>query len=203
MSEETAAELTADFPRLSVEQVEAALEYYRAHRREIDEDMERRAAYVERLSEELEQVVKATDPSDHRNRDRWHERSVETFETLRLPLATSAAVLSEIFHLVGDHPHDLQAAWRLLRSGAFTVMPITDGDLSALHELMERYADRPMDFADATLVHLAGRESLTTVFTVDHDDFETYRIPGGRTFRVVPGRGPAPPGARRSHPPGA
>ena len=51
---------------------------------------------------------------------------------------------------------------------------------------MKRYADRPMDFADATLVHLARRESLNTVFTVDHDDFETYRIAGRRRFRIVP-----------------
>ena len=54
---------------------------------------------------------------------------------------------------------------------------------------MARYHDRPMDFADATLVHLARRESLSTILTVDHDDFETYRIDGGRTFRIVPARG--------------
>ncbi len=47
---------------------------------------------------------------------------------------------------------------------------------------MKKYHDRPMDFAAATLVHLAGRESLTAVFTVDHDDFETYRIDGRRRF---------------------
>ena len=45
-----------------------------------------------------------------------------------------------------------------------------------------------MDFADAALVRLAQREGLTTVFTVDHDDFETYRIEGRRRFRVVPER---------------
>ena len=45
-----------------------------------------------------------------------------------------------------------------------------------------------MDFADATLVHLARREALSTVFTIDHDDFETYRIEGRRRFRIVPGR---------------
>ena len=42
--------------------------------------------------------------------------------------------------------------------------------------------------SDTTLVHLAGRESLVTVFTVDHDDFETYRIAGRRRFRIVPER---------------
>lgn len=121
-------------------------------------------------------------------KDRWHERCVEAFESLRLPLATTAAVLTELFHLVGEHPADLRATWRLLRSGAVRVLHIADAGLPDIQELMERYADRPMDFADATLVHLAARESLTTVFTVDHNDFETFRIPDGRRFRVVPPR---------------
>ena len=51
---------------------------------------------------------------------------------------------------------------------------------------MKRYADRPMDFADAALVHRARRESLPTICTIDHDDFETYRIEGKRKFRIVP-----------------
>jgi predicted nucleic acid-binding protein len=54
---------------------------------------------------------------------------------------------------------------------------------------MKTYWDRPMDFADATLVRLAERESLSTVFTIDNDDFETYRINGRTKFRVFPGRG--------------
>lgn len=53
---------------------------------------------------------------------------------------------------------------------------------------MDKYHDRPMDLADATLVRLAEREGLSTVFTVDHDDFETYRIGGGRRFRILPAR---------------
>jgi len=90
--------------------------------------------------------------------------------------------------MLGEHPRDLAAAWGLLRSGAITVLPIDDGDTAELETLMKRYADRPMDFADATLVRLAQRERLATVFTVDHDDFETYRIDGRRRFRVVPAR---------------
>jgi predicted nucleic acid-binding protein len=43
-----------------------------------------------------------------------------------------------------------------------------------------------MDFADATLVHLANREKLTTVFTVDQSDFHTYRLEGRRRFRILP-----------------
>jgi predicted nucleic acid-binding protein len=122
------------------------------------------------------------------NKDRWHERCVGAYQSLRVPLATSAAVLTELFYLTDIRLRQPRAAWGFLRSGVVTVLPIDSADLPALDELMRRYADRPMDFADATLVHLARRESLTTVFTLDHDDFETYRIDGRRRFRIVPGR---------------
>jgi len=44
---------------------------------------------------------------------------------------------------------------------------IQDSELPDIRALMSRYWDRPMDFADATLVYLAKRESLSTIFTVD------------------------------------
>lgn len=122
--------------------------------------------------------------------DPWHSACAKTLKTLRLPLVTSAAVLAELFHLVGERRREVLAAWAFVRSGAVTVVEIGDADLSALDALMDRYHDRPMDFADATLVHIARRDSLSTIFTVDNDDFETYRIDGRRRFRVVPGRLP-------------
>lgn len=123
--------------------------------------------------------------------DRWHSPCTEVFRELPLPLATSAAVLAELFHLL-DGPQERLAAWGFLRSGAVVVLPITDEDLPALEELMHRYQDRPMDFADATLVLLARRESLSTIFTVDHNDFETYRIEGKQRFRIIPERSRRP-----------
>jgi predicted nucleic acid-binding protein len=121
-------------------------------------------------------------------RDRWHGTCVAAFKDLRLPLLTSEAVLTELFHLVGDNPHEIDAAWRFLRSGAVLVGTIADAELPELENLMRRYGDRPMDFADATLVHLARRESMNLIMTVDHDDFETYRIDGSRRFQIVPAR---------------
>src|SRR3954452_1304438 len=116
--------------------------------------------------------------------DRWHRICVETFPSLRLPLITSEAVLTELFHLVGDNRREMESAWKFVRSGALELAVISDRELPAMHALMSRYWDRPMDFADATLVYLAHREALSTVFTTDHADFETYRINGQRRFRV-------------------
>ena len=120
--------------------------------------------------------------------DRWHRRCADALAIRRLPLATTSAVLAELFHLLGDNPRELAAGWGLLRSGAITVLPIDDSDVPDLEALMKRYAERPMDFADATLVQLARRERLNIVFTVDYDDFETYRIDGRRRFHIVPAR---------------
>ncbi|MGB8011219.1 MAG: PIN domain-containing protein [Terriglobales bacterium] len=118
--------------------------------------------------------------------DRWHGVCVDAFRQLRLPLLTSEAVLTEVFHLVGDSRTEMEAAWKFVRSGALVLGTIEDAELPHLYALMSRYWDRPMDFADATLVYLAKRESLSVILTVDHADFATYRIEGKRQFRVVP-----------------
>jgi len=120
--------------------------------------------------------------------DRWHDRCRPAFSQFRLPLTTSTAVLTELFHLVGDSARELAVAWKFVRSGALTVATLSDRDLPDLEALMRKYHDRPMDYADATLVHLAQRESLSTVFTIDHDDFETYRVGGRKRLRILPSR---------------
>src|SRR5271165_2132519 len=118
--------------------------------------------------------------------DRWHPSVTEAFAQVRFPLLTSEAVLTELFHFVGERLPRVEIAWKFVRSGSLTLGAIADADLLALSQLMRQYSDRPMDFADATLVHLAERESLTTILTVDFADFQTYRIGGNRRFRILP-----------------
>ncbi len=118
--------------------------------------------------------------------DRWHGACVDTFRRLRLPLVTSEAVLTELFHLAGDSRREMETAWKFIRTGAIRLAVIEDSELPEIQTLMSRYWDRPMDFADATLVYLARREGLSTVFTVDDSDFNTYRIEGRKRFRVIP-----------------
>jgi hypothetical protein len=121
-------------------------------------------------------------------RDKWHEACVQAYNHSRLPLLTTEAVLSEVFHLARRDVVDSLGVWRLLRAGAIRMAPITNEDLAPIETLMGDYADRPMDFADATLVHLAAREPLSTILTIDYDDFETYRLPGRKKFTIFPRR---------------
>lgn len=122
------------------------------------------------------------------DRDLWHDACITAFQQLQLPLATTSACLTELFHLLGDHRREIDRAWRIVLSDIVELAPITAADLPEIERLMKQYADRPMDFADATLVHIANRDSLTTILTIDHDDFETYRLRGRRKFRIVPAR---------------
>jgi predicted nucleic acid-binding protein len=118
--------------------------------------------------------------------DPWHHLCQNAFRQLHLPLLTSEAVLTEVFHFVGEAQSKMESAWKFLRSGALVLGRIDPQELPQVHALMSRYWDRPMDFADATLVHLAKRESISAILTIDHADFTTYRIDGKRQFKVLP-----------------
>jgi predicted nucleic acid-binding protein len=120
--------------------------------------------------------------------DRWHLPAVEAYKAVGLPWLASEAVLTEAFHLAHRDLRDVSSLWRLLRSGAILMANIANEELVEIETLMDQYSDRPMDFADATLVHLAARESISLVLTVDHDDFETYRIAGRKRFTILPAR---------------
>lgn len=58
-------------------------------------------------------------------------------------------------------------------SGSWTTEPWS------VPEPMIRYADHPMDLADASLVVLAERLKLRKIFTIDRNDFAAYRIKQG------------------------
>jgi hypothetical protein len=58
----------------------------------------------------------------------------------------------------------------------------------AAAQLMTRYADTPMDFADATLVLIADSLGVTDILTLDRRGFSTYRTAKGKAFRLVPSR---------------
>ena len=50
---------------------------------------------------------------------------------------------------------------------------------------IEKYADRPMDLADASLVVAAMATGIHTVWTLDRKDLETYRLPGRKRFHLA------------------
>jgi predicted nucleic acid-binding protein len=58
-------------------------------------------------------------------------------------------------------------------------------ELAPISLWMKKYRDIKPDFADASIVHVAEREKIETVLTLD-DDFRVYRTSAGKALRVLP-----------------
>jgi hypothetical protein len=69
--------------------------------------------------------------------------------------------------------------------GGLSIWFLDAAGLQRAFELMEQYPDHPMDLADASLIVAAETLATRKIFTVDRNDFETYRIRRGhRYYRV-------------------
>jgi predicted nucleic acid-binding protein len=79
-----------------------------------------------------------------------------------------------------------EALWRLLGQGDLELAEQTSDQAERMRALMEKYRDRPMDLADASLVALAEQRGLRDIFTLDHRDFRIYRLHRRQAFRLWP-----------------
>jgi predicted nucleic acid-binding protein len=110
--------------------------------------------------------------------DQFHKKCVATLKVLREPLVTVWPAVTEAMYLLGDLPKAQEALWEMLARGVLQFLPLDLTDVPRMRELMSKYADRPMDLADAALVRVAEREGIRQIFTVDRKDFSVYRLHG-------------------------
>ncbi|HXE46146.1 MAG TPA: PIN domain-containing protein [Conexibacter sp.] len=116
-----------------------------------------------------------------------HTRCRDTLDRLRLPLLTTWPAFTEAMYLLeraAGSPGQ-RALWQWLLREQLVVTAPSEAGIARAARLMEAYADRPMDLADATLVALAEEREILRVFTLD-SDFHVYRYKGRRRFDVVP-----------------
>ena len=118
--------------------------------------------------------------------DPEHEASVAAFKTIREPLITVWPAFTEAMDLLSGSWLGQKALWSRLETDTLGLAPLDEGDAPRMRELMEKYRDLPMDLADAALVRVAERESLTRIFTLDRRHFAIYRPGRRRRFSIVP-----------------
>jgi predicted nucleic acid-binding protein len=118
-----------------------------------------------------------------------HQRFAEFFSSWGGAVVSTEAILTESTHLLGRTPGGRERCLEFFLSGGATLIPASLPTLRRCRVLMEKYADQPMDYADATLVMLAEELGTDLVFTTDRRDFEVYRFGRDRPFRVLPSLG--------------
>ena len=117
-------------------------------------------------------------------RDKFHPGCLEYLKNYRGRLLTTWAVLTEFAHMADSIGATLPL-YHWIERGGLELMPLGREELVTAIDWIDRYADRPMDLADASLVVAALKTGSTTVWTLDRNDFETYRLPGRKHFRLV------------------
>lgn len=116
--------------------------------------------------------------------DANHESARRFLQTTRAELFTNLAVIAEASHLLS---FSLQAQLNLLglvRSDTVRLIHPLSEDLDRVDQLMRKYADRPMDFADALLVATCERLNVRQIASVDLD-FSIYRFRNRGRFENV------------------
>lgn len=129
----------------------------------------------------MQRVIVDTGPivALHNRRDKWHQRALAFFDGFSGVAYTTWAVVTEAWHLLPAHRRRGLLLW--LEAGGVRIMHVPENRLRDINALIERYADTPMDVADATLIWLAERERLTDIASIE-GGFDIYRTASGARF---------------------
>lgn len=118
-------------------------------------------------------------------RDKYHEHAMQCLMNNAKVMITTGAVITETCYLLRrDAGLESQQAFLLaLENGTARIFDLTQAHLARVRGLMHKYADLPMDYADASLVVLAEELGHGDIFSTDQRDFNTYRWKNHEPFR--------------------
>jgi predicted nucleic acid-binding protein len=126
--------------------------------------------------------------------DKYHPLARGFFAQYDGELLSTWPVLGEVCHLLPEHM--VADCLRWVGRGGITVVDVPVAALLGLADRIDKYADLPMDLADASLIWLAESRGVLDVLTIDRRDFGIYRTARGKALRNVLFEAPAASGRR-------
>jgi len=108
------------------------------------------------------------------------------FAKASLPLITTWSAFAEAMYLlarIGGWSSQ-NTLWKFVEDGVLVFHAHAPSEPSRMQALMEQYRDRPMDFADASLVSAAEVRNDRRIFTID-SDFYIYQWNSQEPFDVL------------------
>lgn len=118
--------------------------------------------------------------------DEHHDACVEQLRSIRGPLLTCWPVITEAAWLLRAYPEAIRRLLASFRGRPFEFLPLDETDLPAIAAILAKYAGLGIQLADASLVHLANRERIESIFTLDRRDFGVLRLAHGKRIRIIP-----------------
>ena len=118
--------------------------------------------------------------------DAAHAVCLEQSRTISRPMLTCWPVVTEAFWLLRNRPVAVRGLFAAFRDDTLRIAPLDKADIPPIERILETYASLRPQLADAALVHLADREGVHTIFTLDRRDFSVYRLSRNRPLRLIP-----------------
>ncbi len=115
-----------------------------------------------------------------------HHKCAQWFKGFSGRLYSTEAVLTEVLYLLNFSITAQKAAFDFVLENIVEIIPTDLDSTRQAKALMEKYADLPMDYADATLVTLAENAAISKIVTLDRKDFSVYRLLDRNAFQILP-----------------
>ena len=110
-------------------------------------------------------------------------------QMLGLPLGktyTCWPVIVEVAYMLRKRPQQREDFFESITKGYLAIIHLSARDLDPVKDIFTKYHDHAIDLADACLLHLADREEINTVFTLDRRHFEMFRKANGDALQLLP-----------------
>ena len=115
-----------------------------------------------------------------------HAECVQWLKDFSGRLYSTEAVLTEVLYLLNFSIIAQCAALDFILESVVEIVPANTKSLKKTKSLMKKYADLPMDFADATIVCLAMDTGMQNIVTFDKKDFAIYKLSKKKSFTIMP-----------------
>ena len=117
--------------------------------------------------------------------DDYHYWSLQQLTGIKGPLVTCEAIITEASFLLKKRTTQEPAILlEMVHNGSIEVSFHLDDEAKAIEQLMRKYTNVPMSFADACLVRMAELYPNSAVLTLD-SDFRIYRKNRNQVISVI------------------
>ena len=109
--------------------------------------------------------------------DNYHKAVKDFLLKGQYRFVSTAAVLTEVSYMLNFNVEAQIDFFEWVLKKGVILYDVECGGISRIIELIRKYSDLPMDFADATLVLAAEKTGIRSIISID-SDFDIYRLPG-------------------------
>ena len=123
----------------------------------------------------------------YNQRDPQHEACREQMDSIPFGKAyTCWPVITQAAYMLRKHRKHRDDLLGAIVAGDLVIQRLRELDMAPVQEVFSKYHDQEIDLADACLLHLADREDIDSILTLDRRHFSVLRRLDGSVLHLLP-----------------